>query len=146
MKKLIILFFLFQTVINYAQNTSNPNDFAIQFAEVVNEHISIFPKEDLKLLEASELTPGDEPMTYITQLENIPVSEAFINDNPKFKKLLKELYRVYIPLFDSWKAENANPADPTVEIMNFMDIQPNGRAVQYLFMYCLYHYDGPASK
>lgn len=142
MKKLLFILFILQTTTHYAQQNVNPEVFAVEFGEIVNNHIDIFPQEDLKLLNETSIIPGKEGIGYFIQLLNIPVSEAFIKKNPKSNKLLKELYTTFNPLVDGWSpSENDNLEDITVAIMDAMDKQPNGRAMQYLFTYCLYTLD-----
>jgi hypothetical protein len=142
MKKLLILFFLFQTLNNYAQSTIDPNAFAVKFTESVNNQIDIFPKEDLALLESNPVGKSDETVAYLIQLGRIPVSEAFIKANPKSDKLLKELYAAFKPLVDNWSPDEADDSEEiTAQILDAMGKQTNGTAVQYLFIYCLYTLD-----
>ena len=139
MKKLLFVLCLIQTSAHYAQQTVNPEEFAVNFGEIVHKHIDIFPKEDLELLNKTSIIPGKEGIGYFMQLLSIPVSEAFIKANPESDQLLKELYATFKPLVDGWSpSENDNMEDITVAILDAMDKQTDGRAIQYLFTYCLY--------
>ncbi len=147
MKKLLILFFLFQTVVNYAQSNTDPEAFAAKFAESVNKQIDIFPKEDLALLESNPVGKSDQTIAYLIQLGRIPVSEAFIKANPKSDKLLKELYAAFKPLVDNWSQDEGDDSEEiTAQILNAMGKQTNGTAAQYLFIYCLYTLDDQNPK